>query len=476
MNFDKKILSSWGNNSKLKLFLKQKWQLILSSRLWSVIVARVDKHLPYESIPLWLASIATGLVAVLYERLFELFEHWGLYIFEQSNSLIFIAAPFFMFFGWLLVDKYAKGASGSGIPQLMVSVDIADSKRARFIEFFLNLRIIIVKIASSLLVLLGGGAIGREGPTLQIAGSIFQIAHRFVPTSWPKVTQRNMLITGGASGLAAAFNTPLGGIVYVVEELTKSHIGKFRTAVFTAVIIAGMTAQLFLGSYLYLGFPKIAIVPFWGILWVIFFAFLAGAAGAIFSKILLFIDVQRKAIKDQKKRVFIVFAASLAFAVIVFYTGKFSIGTGKPLLNEILFTDNEIPWYMFPARFFGCIFTFAVGAAGGIFATSLASGASLGTLIISITGIAPEYHNLLVLVAMIGFLTGVTRSPFTAAILVLEMTDRHSAIFYFLMAGLVSNLGASIIMKHSFYDYQRVAFLKQIDDVIKTERKNKSKA
>jgi H+/Cl- antiporter ClcA len=458
-------------NKDWLLLTKAKFQRVRQNKYANKFIEKIDKHLPYESIPLWLASVATGLIAVLYERLFEVFEHWGIQLFEYNNYLIFVSAPLFMLAAWLLVEKLSKASAGSGIPQLMVSVEIADTKRSKFIDYFLNIKVIVIKISSSLLMLLGGGAIGREGPTLQIAGSVFQFAHKLVPSHWPKVSQRNMLITGGASGLAAAFNTPLGGIVYVVEELTKSHIGKFRTAVFTAVIISGMTAQLFLGSYLYLGFPKIAVVPLWGIFWVVAFAFVAGIAGAVFSKILLLIDIQRKRINNFKIKLILAIVASLSFALLVYFTGKFSIGTGKPLLNEILFTKNDIPWYMFPARFFGCIFTFAVGAAGGIFATSLASGASLGTLLISVTGISAQYHNLLVLVAMIGFLTGVTRSPFTAAILVLEMTDRHSAIFYFLMAGLVSNIGASLVLKHSFYDYQRIAFLKQIDEVVKVTRK-----
>lgn len=453
------------------LLLKRQLKNLYHQKHVNYTLQKLDKHLPYESIPLWLASIATGLIAVLYERLFEFFEHWGIKIFEYNNYLIFVTAPVFMLLAWLMVEKFSKASAGSGIPQLMVSVEIADTKRSKFIDFFLSIKVIFVKIASSLLMLLGGGAIGREGPTLQIAGSIFQFANKYVPSHWPKVSQRNMLITGGASGLAAAFNTPLGGIVYVVEELTKAHIGRFRTAVFTAVIISGMTAQLFLGSYLYLGFPKIAVVPTWGILWVIFFAFISGMAGAGFSKILLYIDTQRKKLVSINKKAILTFCAALGFALVVFYTGKFSIGTGKPLLNEILFTNNEIPWYMFPARFVGTVFTFAVGAAGGIFATSLASGASLATMVISVADISPEYHNLLVLVAMIGFLTGVTRSPFTAAILVLEMTDRHSAIFYFLIAGLISNVGAALIMKHSFYDYQRIAFLKQIDEVVKASKK-----
>ena len=121
---------------------------------------------------------------------------------------------------------------------------------------FLNLRIIIVKIASSIAMILGGGAIGREGPTLQIAGSIYRTVHKLLPPFWPKVSRKVMMVTGGAAGLSAAFNTPLGGIVFAIEELTRTHIAKFRTAVLSSVILSGMTAQWLLGPYLLYGYPK----------------------------------------------------------------------------------------------------------------------------------------------------------------------------------------------------------------------------
>ncbi len=421
----------------------------------------LDK-IPYEAIPLWVAAALTGLIAVLYEKLFGIFEKAGEAIFHYNPYLIFLSAPVCMFLGWYLVDRFDKNAGGSGIPQLMAAVDMADTKNADKVNVLLNLRVIGVKIVSSLLLLLGGGAIGREGPTLQLAGSVYQIVYRLIPDGWARVSQKIMLITGGASGLAAAFNTPLGGIVYVVEELTKSHIGQFRTAVFSAVIIAGMVAQLFLGSYLYLGFPKISPIPLTGIIWVVILAFISGYAGSLFSKILLKIAELRGRIKKKMWRLGIILGLALSFAAIVFFAGPLTMGTGKPLINAILFDARQQPWYMFPARFMGSVLTFSIGGAGGIFATSLSSGASLGTLLIHLIGIPHNYHNLLVLVSMIGFLTGVTRSPFTASILVLEMTDRHSAIFYFLLAGMIANLAASQVLPRSFYEIRRNDILEKL--------------
>ena len=82
----------------------------------------------------------------------------------------------------------------------------------------------------------GGGVVGREGPTIQIAGSVFRAVNQCLPAWWPKISKRNMIMAG-AAGLAAAFNTPLGGVVFAMEEVTRTHISYFKTALFTAVII-----------------------------------------------------------------------------------------------------------------------------------------------------------------------------------------------------------------------------------------------
>ncbi len=447
-----------------ELWAYKKFRTLRNTALGQFVQRRIvdnpDLRIPFQAIPLWVASILTGLVAVAYEDMFVLFEQTGKGLLAPAPWVAFLTTPFFFGLAWFLTVRLAPNARGSGIPQLLAAIDLAGTSRHTWIKNLLSLRIGLVKIGASLLLLLGGGAIGREGPTLQIAGSLFETVYRIIPKNWARVSHRIMLITGGASGLAAAFNTPLGGIVYALEELTKSHIARFRTAVFSAVIIAGMTAQVFLGSYLYLGYPKLIPFPLTLIWAVLALAFLSGYLGAQFTRLLLWMGQLRSKYPGRKQQLGFVLVLGLLFATILFLTGETAMGTGKPLINQILFQGSaSAAWYAFPARFLGAVLSFSVGAPGGIFATSLSSGASLGALLVHYGGLPEEHHNLLILVSMIGFLTGVTRTPFTAAILVLEMTDRHSAIFYFLLAGMVANLGAGRVLDKSFYEIQKDGFL-----------------
>lgn len=424
------------------------------------ILENPNLKMSLQAMPLWIASVLTGLMAIAYEHLFKLFEWMGKSFAANAPWYVFLTTPLLFVAAWLLVARFAPNARGSGIPQLLAAVDMAGTSRHTGIRHLLSIRISLVKIGSSLLLLLGGGAIGREGPTLQVAGSVFETVYRAIPQEWAKVSHRIMLITGGASGLAAAFNTPLGGIVYALEELTKSHITRFRTSVFSAVIIAGITAQLFLGSYLYLGYPKLSVLPLSMIWVVIVFAFLSGYLGALFAQLLLWISRLRQKFPRRKQQLTFVLILGILSAGLIFFTGETAMGSGKSLINQILFEGSALtPWYAFPVRFLASAVSFSVGAAGGIFATSLSSGASLGAVLVHFSGFPQEHHNLLVLVCMIGFLTGVTRTPFTAAILVLEMTDRHAAIFYFLLAGMISHLGAGQVMSSSIYEIQKEIFM-----------------
>lgn len=430
------------------------------------VIEHPNLKIPFQAIPLWLAAALTGIVAVVYEHLFKMGEQLAEVLYRSSPRIVFLSTPLFFLAARFLIVRFAPTGKGSGIPQLMVAAEIAGTERGRYTQKFLSGPIALTKIASSFLLLLGGGAIGREGPTLQVAGSISKVVYGWVPSTWPRVSERIMIITGGASGLAAAFNTPLGGIVYVIEELTRSHITKFRTAVFSAVIIAGMTAQSFLGSYLYLGYPKVVSAPFYWSFAVILLAFIAGMSGSIFTRLLLRISKFADRYNSQLKIQFVCLLG-LLFALMFFFSGPLAIGSGKTVINDILFSGaDSVPWYAFPVRFLGALISFSVGAAGGIFATALASGASLAALLVGLIGIPVNHHNLMVLVCMIAFLTGVTRSPFTSTVLVLEMTDRHSAIFYFLLSAMTAQLAASMVMSKSFYEIQKEGYLSSLTQAL----------
>ncbi|MES2456609.1 MAG: chloride channel protein [Bacteroidota bacterium] len=210
-----------------------------------------------QAIPFWGASIITGLIAVIYTKLFLLAESVTKYIYHEHAWGLFILTPLCFLLAWWIVVRYAPFARGSGIPQVVAAIQITGPNKESQVSRFLSIRVMLVKITSSLIMAAGGAAIGREGPTIQIAASVFKKVNDLLPVWWPKVAKKNMIITGAAAGLAAAFNTPLGGIVFAIEELTRTHFSYFKTAIFSSVIIAGLTAQGILGPYLYLGYPKI---------------------------------------------------------------------------------------------------------------------------------------------------------------------------------------------------------------------------
>jgi H+/Cl- antiporter ClcA len=414
-----------------------------------------------QSLPFWVASLLTGLVAVGYEELFIWAEQTSFSWLGTYPYLAFLITPAAFLGSWFLVNWFAPAARGSGIPQVMAGIELSSPTMHSRTSYLLSLRVAVVKVLSSFILLLGGGVIGREGPTIQISAAIFRAINRLQPTGWPQLSRQIALITGGAAGLAAAFNTPLGGIVFVVEELTQTHITRFRTAVFSAVIIAGMTAQAILGPYLYLGFPKVTASSGWFLGIVILMAIICGLAGALFAKTLLWINEYRRRFTTLPAQAGWVAVCGLLLAGLAFWIGPMAIGTGKPIINQLLFTDNDPAWYLFPVRFAGMALSYSSGGAGGVFATSLSAGAVLGNALSRLIDIDPADHNLIILVSMVSFLTGVVRSPFTAAILVLEMTDRHSAIFQLLLGGLMAQGAASLVDPHSFYEHLKSSFVRE---------------
>lgn len=428
-----------------------------------------------QAIPFWFASLLTGIVAVLYARLFEWGEHLLFKLLGWESWLIFIIAPIGFVLSWWLVQRYAPYSKGSGIPQVMASVNLANPKERRKIKHLLSIKIVLVKIASSIVLVIGGGAIGREGPTIQIAGSIFRFVNQILPKWWPKISIKNMIMTGAAAGLSAAFNTPLGGIVFAVEELAKTHMNYFKTALFTAVIVAGLTAQTFAGSYLYLGYPKTNDISIGIIFPVILVAFLCGLMSSKLSKLMLAIN-QFKSKLGRKNQILFLVGSALVIASLAYFVNQEILGSGKGLMENLLFSNNKSQsWYMPIFRMIGPALSFTSGGAGGIFAPALSAGASCGAFLSDIMNLTKNETNVIILAGMVAFLTGITRAPFTSAILVLEMTDRHSLIFYLMLSGMISSLAALFISRHSLYDELSEAYLKDIEQKTKSLRTHKTK-
>ena len=418
-----------------------------------------------NALPFWVGAFITGLISVLYAKLFLWAESGTNYIYHQSRWLFFIITPFCFVLAWWLVKKYSPYAKGSGIPQVTAAIELANPKHNYKVNKLLSLRVLFIKIVSSLVMILGGGVVGREGPTIQISASIFKKINDLLPEWYPKISKRNMIVTGAAAGLASAFNTPLGGIVFAIEELTKTHFSYFKSALLTGVIIAGLTALNILGPYLYLGYPQTNGVSVSIILIIIPVAIIAGVSGSGMGSGILFLLKKRNAIVNNFKTILYIIICGLIIATLAIFIDSRTFGSGKEIMLTTLFTnDKHLEWYIPILRIIGPVISFSTGASGGIFAPSLSAGASIGAAISGWVHLSGTETNLVILCGMVGCLTGITRSPFTSSILVIEMTNDHNIIFYLMVTALVANLISNFISKHSFYDHLKDQFIHEIHE------------
>jgi H+/Cl- antiporter ClcA len=447
---------------QIRQFLKTQFDLI--------------ENIPFKknllnALPFWIAAFISGALAVLYAKLFAWAEMGTLFIYEKVDWAFFVLSPLCFVLGWWIVVKYAPFARGSGIPQVSAAIELSNPRHHLKVNPLLGLRVILVKIFSSLIVVFGGGVIGREGPTIQISASVFTKINDLLPDWYPKISKRNMIVTGAAAGLAAAFNTPLGGIVFAIEELTKTHFSHFKSALLTGVIISGLTALNFLGPYLYLGYPKLEGISAWIIFMILPLALITGPAGSGMGELIVYVLKKKRALRKNYQQLIYVALCGLIIAALAYFVDSKTFGSGKEIMVTTLFTNHKhLEWYVPFLRIIGPIVSFSTGVSGGIFAPSLSAGASIGAVLAGWAHLSNPATNLLILCGMTGFLTSVTRSPFTASILVLEMTNSHNVIFFIMLTALLSNLTANFVSRNSFYDYLKEQY---IDEVFKNQPKKK---
>lgn len=439
-------------NSEIDVFLSR-----LPKRISNKIKGFISDPDNYQTIGLWISSVVAALVSVGYAKLFHYAENGFHEILKINPYYSLLLCPLIFFLAWFIVYRFAPDAAGSGIPQIMAANEMEYSgDRISVIDRLLSLRTAGIKILSSLLCVFGGGAVGREGPTLQICTSVFHFFGQQVRKFAPKTGEHVLVVAGAAAGLASAFNTPLGGIVYAIEELGLVHFHKIRTALISGVIVSGLVAQWLLGSYLFLGLPKLNVVSFSFLPIAILNGAVAGIAGAVFGKVLFYFAKRRQALVKFSKLAAVTGLCGLLLAALTIYDSRV-VGSGTSIINDFLFQGQVSDFELIALRFTGTLTSYLSGAAGGIFSPSLSIGATIGSYLSTFVG--GDHGNLMVLLGMIGFLTGVTRTPFTSFILVLEMTDRHSAIFPMMLSSLVAHWLSGFVDKRSFYDHMKERYI-----------------
>ena len=393
---------------------------------------------------IFLAAVAVGIVAVGYNEIF----HWGTNIarnrFFSNPAILFITVPTFFLVSAFLCKKFAPNAAGGGPDHVISALQELSSneKKTTDISEFLSFRILMVKILSSILCIIGGGALGREGPVVQMSASIFVIIAQKTKNFLPSFDLRSWIIAGSAAGLAAAFNTPLAGIVFAIEELSQFHFNKqsseFKTKAFFAVIVAGLTGQFITRPYVLFEFPKVHFI--WQLkmtLVLLVIAITCGLAAWMLKKYIGVTTIWRNKVTGGAWYLFPI-VTGLIVATVSFYVGTHSFGAGLFTIQESLKSSVVVLGFQdVVGRFINIIASAASGCAGGLLLPALALGAgigSMGGILLPLTD-----TRIFVVTGMAAFLGAMLNAPLTAAVLVLEVTNKYELIFPIFFSTLVAS-------------------------------------
>ncbi|HTY50741.1 MAG TPA: chloride channel protein, partial [Steroidobacteraceae bacterium] len=212
---------------------------------------------------LWAGSAAVGAAAVAFAQLADLAQHWQRQLLALWHWSPWVLAPLGFALVSTLTRRYFRGAEGSGIPQTIFALeaDAGDAGARTAASGLLRLHVAVGRMLLAAAGLLCGGSIGREGPSVHVGAILTRFLSRLMPNGGTPAQRHALVLAGGAAGVAAAFNTPIAGIVFAIEELSHSFEERASGATLTAVILAGVLSIALVGDYTYFGQPRVSVVP-----------------------------------------------------------------------------------------------------------------------------------------------------------------------------------------------------------------------
>jgi H+/Cl- antiporter ClcA len=389
---------------------------------------------------LWTAATLAGLLVVLFAKLADEALAFFASLTNGRTWLPFLLTPLLGMLVVFLTQRFFPGSQGSGIPQVIAATRLVASGKP--ISRLVSLRIALGKIGLGTLALTGGFSAGREGPSVQVAASIMHAAHRFLPHS-RVIRVQDLILAGGAAGIAAAFNTPLAGVAFAVEELGRKLETRTSGVLLSTIILSGMIAIGLQGNYNYFGRLDVDAVTRQIIVPVLGLGVFCGLLGGLFSRLLLLPQRHPKNAVWQWRASHPVWFAGLCGLVVAslgWASGGLSFGSGYGITTQIISHNQSIPWYAAVTRFLATLATYFSGIPGGIFAPSLAVGASVGANAAELFNLPPQP---IIALCMAGFLAAVTQSPITSAIIVMEMIDSHGMVISLMAIALISKAVSS---------------------------------
>jgi H+/Cl- antiporter ClcA len=409
---------------------------LTSPRLWT------------RRLAFWAGAILVALVAIAFANLADGAQDLFRAVTGPHPWLVLLIAPTGLALSVLLTRKIFPGAQGSGIPQVMASLHMADP---RHVARVLSPRVAVGKVVLTLLGLASGASIGREGPTVQVGASIMQALGQLL--NLPRLeTQRGLVLAGGAAGIAAAFNTPLAGIVFAIEELSHTFESRTSGMVLTAVVLGGIATLALSGNYTYFGVTSVGLPLGTGWMAVILCGVTGGLLGGLFSQILI---TMARGLRGPAglwiKRHPIVFAGlcGLVIAIIGLASHGATYGTGYAQARLLVEGNARLPASFFLLKFLATVASYLSGIPGGIFAPSLAVGASLGSWLSVFFVHTPA--RAIVLLGMVGYFSGVVQAPITAFVIVLEMTANQQMTIPIMTTSVLAFAVSRLVCRRPLY-------------------------
>ena len=390
-------------------------------------------------VSIWGGAIAVALAAILFAQASVLANGIFADLVGTYPYLPFVLTPAaFAGIVWLTRNVFA-GTEGSGIPQTIAAIQIPVLAERRTV---LSLRVAAGKILLTTLGLGAGASVGREGPTVQIGAAIMhEVGRRIrIPVNG---AERALVIAGGAAGISAAFNTPLAGIVFAIEELSRSFEERTSGTVLTAVIVAGICSLAVLGNYSYFGHTDASLQL--GQAWrpVLICGIGGGLLGGLFARLLIVFAQGlpgRVGAWIGAHPVFFAALCGLALAAVGQLSGNAIYGTGYEAARGLVEGTETVPALFSVLKLVATVLSYVSGIPGGIFAPSLAVGAGFGADVAALLPDVPA--GAVIILGMVAYFTGVVQAPITAVVIVMEMTDNH-ALAIPLMASALIALGIS---------------------------------
>jgi chloride channel protein, CIC family len=389
----------------------------------------------------WGAALLVGLVSVLYADwstdVSNLFLGW----IKGRAWLAFIITPGLTAAALFATRRWFTGSEGSGIPQVIAALHAPRTgEEDMLMRRLFGLRVIVGKMLVSLVGLLGGLTIGREGPTVHIGAAIMAEIRRFYPHRNEQL-ERRLLLAGAAAGLSAAFNTPLAGIVFAIEEIARDFESRTNGIMITTVVFSGLTSLALAGNYLYFG--QINVPGNLGgafVLPVILSAALCGLAGAAFNLALLrWRDWMPGWLIGLRTRRPVVFALAIGLVIAAIGVGTHgeTWGSGYDQARHLLEGTAPLSEGYGLTKWAALVITYMTGIAGGLFSPSLSIGAGIAQWVHA----AFPWASMPAIIAlcMTGYLAAVTQSPITSFVIVMEMTNGSGMVIPMMATALVAS-------------------------------------